>query len=195
MKALVPQLDGTTLSPAERRRMLGSGVRRYGFIDLVSDTAAEWPQFWPEYVDDVGREHLKELIREIEVLRNLRAQLETVLRAVMDLLLVRGGEAFRMATKYYATVRDAARQQEPGAAALFDLLRLFWKRRRSSHSEPTEQEAIHDFKAVLHGMKDGTVAASNESDTVTEGHKTVVDNVRPKRSRAAAKVEEQEDIG
>ena len=40
------------LSETERRRLLGSGVRRYGFIDKVSDFAIANPDFIPPYMNE-----------------------------------------------------------------------------------------------------------------------------------------------
>ena len=192
---LVPELGNTVLDPTERKRLLGSGVRRYGYIDKISDTAEAWPQFWPSFVlddDEVGQERLKELLREIEALRNLLIFFENGARAVQDVLLLRGHEAFRLANLYYATVRESARRQIPDAEAVFDLIRLFWKRRRNGNAEPTEREAMRDFQAVLHGHKDGIVAAARESGQVAQGNKAVIDATYPAKQRRGMRLEERE---
>jgi len=108
---LVPQLATTELSSADRMRLNGSGVRRYGFIEKTADVAGEFPQFWPAIVGDTGK--LKELVGEIEVLRNLFVWFRYLSRVVQDLLLLSGDEAFRLSGAYYAAARDGARRKNP----------------------------------------------------------------------------------
>ena len=189
--AAIPQLENTVLSSAERRRLLGSGVRRYGYIDKVSDTAEAYPQFWPAFQEP---EKLKDLIREIEVLRNLLIYFESGSRTVLDLLLTVGNNAFRLANMYYASVRTAARQQVPDAEAVFDMLRLFWKRRRRITDEPTEHEVERDVRALIRGNKDGEIIVRNESDSIVKGAKVLIDNTYSNKQRGGIKVIERGEI-
>ena len=122
-------------------------MRRYGFIDKVSDTAADFPLFWPESVNGVSgsvdfQSRLKERLREIETLRSLLVWSRYVSRVIGDLLLLAGDDAFRMAN---ASVRAAARSNLPEAVQVFQLLRQFWRRQRRASDEPTEQELIAMF--------------------------------------------------
>ena len=171
---IVPQLGNTVLPPADRRRLLGSGVRRYGFIEKTADVAEEYPQFWPSFVTDTGK--LKELVNEIEAFRNLLVWFRYASRVVQDLLLLAGDDAFRLAGSYYATTRDGARRNVPEAGQVFQLLRLFWNRRRRTTEEPTEQELEREFNARMHGRKDGKIVIENESDSVVQGEKTIMDH-------------------
>jgi len=134
--AVMPELVNTVLTNDHRRRLLGSGMRRYGYIDQTSDVAEVYSQFWPDYVDDERKERLKELIRDIEALRSVLLFFESGARLVQDLLLLRGDEAFRLVGIYYATVREAARRRIPYAEPVFELLRRFWKRRAHPDAEP-----------------------------------------------------------
>ena len=188
----LPVFDNVLLSQSERRRALGSGVRRYGYIDKVSDTAEEFPQFWPAYSTD--SEKLKERIREIEVLRNLLVYFESGSRAVLDMLLTAGSEAFRLANMYYGSVRSAARQQIPDAEAVFQLLKSFWRKRRRIMDEPTEHEVLRDAKALIHGRKDGMISVSNESDQVIRGKKVLVDETVPAKQHGGVKVVESAEV-
>ena len=127
--------------------MHGSGVRRYGFIDKVSDVSAEFPQFWLGSVSGTGgnvnfQDKLNERLREIEVLRNVLAWQQYVNRVVGDLLLLAGDDAFRMARTYYGSVRTAARNNLPEARQVFQLLNQFWQRPRRANEEPTEPELM-----------------------------------------------------
>jgi len=199
--------DDEVLSSAERMRLQGSGVRRYGYVDKLSDIAAEYPQFWPAFVggdDDAGggSEQLKTLIREIEVLRNLVIALRNGAQKAEDMLLLVGNDAFRLANFYYRNVRDAARSKLPEAQQVFAMLKQFWNKRRRikavpTHSNagrsPTERQVQRDANALIHGTADGSLYLENESDHFVEGEKTVIDNVRPKQ-RGGVRVEEREEV-
>jgi len=189
--SLIPQLGTTDLTAADRRRLNGSGVRRYGFIEKTADVARDFPQIWPGLVEDAGK--LNALVGEIEVLRNLLIWFRYLSRIVQDLLLIAGDDAFRLAGAYYMAARDGARRKNPEAVQVFDMLRLFWRRRRNTSNEPTEQEAKRDFHALQRGTKVGSLCLANESDKITKGKKTIIDNVVPK-PREGVKVEEREEV-
>ena len=160
------------LSPTQRRQLLGAGVRRYGFLDKVSDLAVSNPEFVPPYLNMA---QLKSRIRETEMLRDVVAYLQQMLRIFEDLLLINGDEAFRLALMYYNTVRDAARRRVPGALPLYRMLEPFFKRPRRTTEEPTEQKLMHDVRGLLHGTKEGEIVIENEGKKMTKGKKVVID--------------------
>ena len=182
---LVPQLETTDLNSTDRRRLNGSGVRRYGFIEKVFEVSGEFPQFWPPFGE--GREEMADYVKEIDVLRNLLIWFRFAARVVQDLLLIAGNEAFRVANAYYTFAREGARQKNPEAAQVFEMLRLFWKRRRRTTGEPTEIEVRRDFNALMRGTKDGTITVSNESDSIIKGEKVLVDETVPAKRRGGVK--------
>ena len=189
--AILPQIENTELNSTDRMRLNGSGVRRYGFIEKTLDVSGEYPQFWPAFGD--GRDELTMMVREIEVLRNLLVWFRWGARVVQDLLLIAGDDAFRIAVSYYTTAREGAKRKNPEALQVFQMLQLFWKRRRSIVEEPTEHELLRDAKALLHGRKDGTITVSNESDSVVKGKKVIIDNTMPK-PRGGVKVVERGEV-
>ena len=180
---LVPQLGATELSSRDRMRLNGSGVRRYGFIEKTADVAEDFPQFWPGLVGST--EKLNNVVHEIEVLRNLLVWFRFAARAVQDLLLIAGDDAFRLAGSYYATARDWARRKNPEAQQVFHMLNLFWQRARRPSEEPTNKQVEHDVHGLLNGTKEGEVTVRNEGDHVTKGKRTVIDKTRkvPKGKR------------
>jgi hypothetical protein len=192
---LMPELETTVLTLAERRRLQGSGVRRYGFIDKVSDVAEQYPQFWPAvvYGEDspvdfqVG---LKENLRKIEALRNLLLWVRTLERVIGDLFLLTSNVAFQQANTYYGAVRVAARSNVLGARQIYQLLQLFWRRTRDkSQEQPTIPETIRDVRGILRGTKVGSVYVSNEADSTVKGKRTIVDETR-KKPKSGVKVVE-----
>jgi len=173
---LLPQLENTTMNAADRMRLLGSGVRRYGFIEKVFEVSGDFPQFWPHFGE--GRKEMDQFVKEIDVLRNLLIWFRQVARTVQDLLLLSGNDAFRVARAYYAFARESARQKNPEAVQVYDMLRLFWNKRRRTNGEPTIPEVERDASDLLHGRKDGEIFIKHESPTLTGGVHEVVDEVR-----------------
>ena len=103
------------------------------------------------------------------MLRNLMIYFESGSRAVLDMLLTAGNEAFQLANMYYKSVHNAARMQLPDAEAVYRMLRLFWKRRSRTSEEPTERAELlvgvpteRDFKRLEHGTADGEIIESAE---------------------------------
>ena len=182
-------LPTEALTPAERRRMLGSGVRRYGFIDKVSDVSEANPEFAPKFFSTTA---LKTSIRKIELLRNISVELQQMQRIVDDALLREGDDAFQMALGYYNTVREASRRRQPGAEAIFRALQLFFRRRRLTDDEPTEAEILRDVKATLHGRKDGKIVIENEKPHLVGGKHVVVDETQ--KPKGAWKATEEGEI-
>ena len=165
----------TMLTHAERMRLLGSGVRRYGFIDKTSDIAAANPQFAPAFFTSAK---LKNVIREIELLRNISGALAQMQRISDDVLLMVSDEAFQMALAYYNTVREAARRRQPGAQEIFRQLQLFFRRGRRDEEEPTEPEVERDVRALLKGRKEGRILIEKERPHLAGGKSVVADEIR-----------------
>jgi hypothetical protein len=174
----LPDFANAALSPKERRRSLSSGVRRYGFIDKVSDTAVAYPEFWP--ADIAGLDDMKAMMREIEVLRNLMILFRKLARLAEDRFLTLSNEAFLLANAYYASVRIAARRKNLDAEQVFQMLRSFWLRPRKNSGTPTRKKLGRNAKAVAEGKRDGEIYMKTESDTVTKGQRIAMDNSYPK---------------
>ena len=192
--ASLPEVENGIQSPSQRRRLLGSGVRRYGYFDKISDTAIEYPQYWPLGRDE--SEKMKEVIREIEILRNLLIFFESGARMITDRLLVLGDEVFRIANIYYIGVREAARRQlDPDAEAVFRLVRKFWKRIASKRFDKklTQKQALRDFKALQRGTKVGSISISKEADRVIPGKRSFSDNARPKPKDRYEEIDDFDD--
>ena len=187
-----PELETGTLTTLQRRRLLGSGVRRYGYFDKISDVAVDYPQFWPLGSDE--SEKLKEIIREVEVLRNLLVFFEGGARIVTDRLLELGDAAFRIANVYYVAVREAARRRlNPDAEAVLRLIRKFWRRSRSKNATTSKKQVLRDVKGIINGTKVGKISFEKEADRVIKGKKSITNETQPAPRGGFEEVEYVED--
>ena len=167
------------LTDIQRRRLISSGIRNYGFLDKASDLAVEHASLAPPRFDSTV---LKDVIRDLEFIRDLLSLIRGFDRLVSNALFVYGDEAFRMALRFYNSVRELARTGDPEAVAVFNMLRPFFARpRRKNSDEPTETEVERDVKALMRGSKDGKIVIENERPRMTKGKRIVVDETTKKK--------------
>jgi len=166
-------LDAHIMTDAQRSRLLGAGVRRYGFIEKVTEVSYENPQFYPGFFSYT---ELNNANIQIGLLRNIMVGAQRILRIATDNYLLTSDDAFRFARLYYASVRDAARNGVPGALPIFNTLRLLFRRSSIRTDEPpTVPEVERDVKALLHGHKDGRIVIEHERPHKVGGKHIVVD--------------------
>ena len=163
------------LTPNERRRMFGAGVRNYGFIDKTSDIALANSKFAPRTFDT---DKFKSILRQLEEERTAVLLLQQLLRLLSDRLLLTSDEAYRNALLYYNSLKELAKARVPGAEEVFNALRPFFRRPKRTGGEPTEHELKRDFNALLHGTKDGKIVIENEKPVVIEGKHKVIDEIK-----------------
>jgi hypothetical protein len=178
------------LDTARRLRANGIGIRRYGFTDKLSDIAEENLKFAPPAFDNKA---LKQLIRQIELLRNLSSITRQVQRIVDDELLIAGDEAFGMALLYYNSLRVQARQRVPGAEQVLGMLEPFFNRRRTILEQPTAHEIERDLHALVHGHKDGKIVVERERPHLEGGKFVVKDETHRDKDRFRGSVEGEID--
>ena len=169
---LIMQRKG--LSAAGRRSMRGAGIRRYGFIDEVSDLAEANPKFAPAFFNS---DILKDKLRKIELLRNISVALRQMLRLNDDALLIESDAAYQMALGYYNTVREASHRRQAGAQTVFKALQPFFRRKPRHSAEPTQAEVERDVRALLHGKKEGKIVIEHEKPRLIKGKRTVIDEI------------------
>ena len=179
-----------SLTAAQRRRLQGSGIKRYGFIDKTFDVAETILRFAP---GTFNRSVLQRHILNIEQLRNIRNAVLQLLDAVDDYLLTEGDNSYRAALIFYNTVRDLARHGDNGASEIFDILRPFFARAGravSLEESPTEKQVLRDAKAVLRGTKDGEVVIKGKHRATPPKELEVIDETD--KPHGGAKVMERE---
>ncbi|MDR0543639.1 MAG: hypothetical protein LBH19_15735 [Dysgonamonadaceae bacterium] len=167
---------GATLTPTERSRLISAGIKNYGFIQMVYNSATTNPAFVPNYLDMAKFE---EAITDMNYRRQLLSLVQQFAQTVSDSLLVDSDTAYRYALEYYNYVKEAARQKVPGAETEYNLLKPYFKRSKSTREgdEPTVMQLERDVRSLLHGTKEGKIVIENENPDVSGGKRFVSDAV------------------
>ncbi|MDR1182390.1 MAG: hypothetical protein LBL13_10485 [Bacteroidales bacterium] len=122
------------LTTEDRHRILKMGDKSLAFVEKTGELAASNPQFCPAYfnLDDLNVD-----IADAVGLRALNNRLEQLSREVDDTMMLAGSEAFTQSLSFYNTVKQAARDNIPGAQPLLDELkkRFIIGRPKSSKNE------------------------------------------------------------
>jgi hypothetical protein len=179
------------LTTVERKSMRGAGVRRYGFIDEVSDIAEVNPNFAPAFFNS---DNLKEKLRKIELMRNISIAFQQMLRINDDALLMESDKAYQMALSYYNTVREASHRRQPGAQEIFKMLHTFFRHKRSHIDQPTQSEVERDVRALLHGKKEGKIVIHHEAPRIIKGKRTVIDETHNNRENFIKTEQQETDV-
>ncbi|GHT57462.1 hypothetical protein FACS18945_1820 [Bacteroidia bacterium] len=120
----------------------------------------------------------------------------TLTRIVQDSMMASGDEAYHNSLMYYNNVREAARQQVPGAEVIYKRLLPYFKtgKHKNENGEPTQQEVERDVRALLHGTKDGKIVIENETPAALAGKHKVLDEIHTGHAEAkiTAEVAEKE---
>ena len=179
-----------SLTPAQRRRLQGAGIRRYGFISKTLEISESKMQYSPRTFD---RDALRRMVTAIDGLRSIIVTARQVIDIAEDYLFQESDDAFRAALIYYNTVRDLARHGDVGAKEVFAVLAPFFARRARTRAEedvPTQKQAIRDAKAIIRGGKDGEVLIKGKRRAVVRKELEVLDETG--RPRGGVKITERE---
>jgi hypothetical protein len=134
------------LTPSERQSMLKMGDKSLAFVEKAHDYVTDNPTLAPSYLDmatfDVDFADVHGLWSTLTLIKQLE-------EAVEDTVMVAGGEAYHAALAFYHNVQAAAKDDIPGAKAIFeDLKNRFPGGKRQSKSTETETETITVKKQV-----------------------------------------------
>ena len=117
--ALAPVLV-INLTAEERKSMLKMGDKTLAFVNKTLEYAAQNPNLVPSYVDLAEARKDNELTADIY---GIFQQLSTLLRAMEDIGMVAGGEAYEAALVIYHSIKGASRSNIPGIQAIYDDLK------------------------------------------------------------------------
>jgi hypothetical protein len=179
---------GSNLTGTDRRRLVGVGVRNYGFIDKAFDIARDNGAFMPPHFDLAL---LNWNMHELEDFRQLMWVLQQFLQTASNVFMIQADACYRDALRIYGSLQEQSRNRVPGAEPLFRALQTFFSRtRRQPAEEPTEMELERDIKRLIHNKADGEIVIKNEAPHASGGVHEVVDNVRLGRSAFKGTIEE-----
>jgi hypothetical protein len=180
------EIADNNLTPIQRRRKIGAGIRNYGFIEKVADLSEVNPQFAMFFDPN----DLRNAVMNFDECRNVALLLQSFVRLVTNTMLLYSNEGFIMSSMFYNTVKEMSRRGDPTANALFRTLKPFFARPKRSNTKTTMKQAEHDFEGLLKGTKEGSILIENIAPKITGGERKIVDNVR----KGSLSVKEQENF-
>jgi hypothetical protein len=176
----------TSLTPADRKRLISTRYKNFGFIEQAYASAASNPSLVPPYINITT---FKNDFDDFERKRNIEEIVNQLVMRLSDSSLAASDIAYRHALGYYNSVKEAARQHVPGAEAAYESMKKYFKRKKSSSDEPTEMEIERDVRSLLRGTKDGRVIIENERPVTIQGKRRVVDEVHSEHSVSKDSIE------
>jgi len=160
------------LRALDRRRLNGVGIHKLGFINRAYELALENGEFLPHYLT------LERFGTDIQYFVDFRSlvDLVTQIREKLWNITIQSADiAYTDALEFYASVREAAKRRVDAAETLHNALSVFFRHHRGETEEPTEKEALRDFKALQHGKHDGKLVIENVKPKLTGGKRKIID--------------------
>ena len=161
------------LRALDRMRLNGVGIKKLGFINAAYASALENGEFLPHYLT------LERFGTDIEYFTDFRTLVELVsqIREKLWNITIQSADiAYTDALEYYASVREAAKRRVDAAETIHNDLSVFFKHHRNeTEGQPTEKEALKDFKGLEHGKHDGKLVIENIKPKMTGGVHKVID--------------------
>jgi hypothetical protein len=125
-----------------------------------------------------------------EEARQLVAILEQFLAAAKEYMAIMGDKCFRDALFIYDNLKMQTKNKTQGAAALFNLLNDFFrKRRKPGEEEPTVKEIERDVRKLLLGHADGEVVVKNKRPELIRRKREVIDAVHTDKIKVKESVD------
>ncbi len=135
--------DLFSLTPKDRQKMNKAADKTAAFVEKGVYYIANDPQFCPS---SVNQNLLKIEGETVAVLLPLQKVLTDLLSKVTDTITLARSEQLRNVRKYYNSVAQAARENEPGAKTIYEDMNKRFKgqgRRKSKKEKPASAEDIN----------------------------------------------------
>ena len=174
------------LRALDRKRLNGVGIRKLGFIERAFEYASENQEFLPHYLT---LERFDTDIQYFLAFRSLFDITRQIQEKMWNIVLQSSDIAYTDALEFYASVREAAKRRVDAAETIFNDLSVFFKRKRSTESEPTEKQLKRDFDSLLHSRKDGKLIIENIKPKLSGGKHKVIDET----FKSSAKFKEMDE--
>ncbi|AEF80434.1 hypothetical protein [Leadbettera azotonutricia] len=139
--------SSNTFTPHDRIRLVGAGIKNWGFIQTAFSHAVANPQFVPAFLD---MDQFKNAVDDFERKRILLTLIQQFTKIISDSMLNDSDEAYHDGIEYYNYVREAARQRVPGAEAEYKALKPYFKRnKRAAMNSANPNQA--EFRNIAEG--------------------------------------------
>ncbi|MDR1182043.1 MAG: hypothetical protein LBL13_08720 [Bacteroidales bacterium] len=126
----------TPLTPEERHALPKTGEKTFGFVEKSFELANQNSKLCPTYFDMAGfRIDIEDMIALL-ALSNLARQL---FEYIDDTAMVAGSEAYQAALIFYNCAKVAARQNVPGAKAVYEVLQPRFPGPKPKNSKTTPE--------------------------------------------------------
>jgi hypothetical protein len=127
-----------SLKPEQRITLPKMKDKTSAFVSKALDYAESNPQFAPSYLDIPG---LRIDVEAVNMLNNLFRPLEQIYTMLDDSILQSGSEAYVAALSFYNAVKQAAKNNVPGAQPIYDDLSKRFPGRSTKKTTPDETES------------------------------------------------------
>jgi hypothetical protein len=126
------------LTPDERMHMLKMGDKTLAFVGKALEYAVQNPAMVPAFLDVAEAQKDFVLASQVQKLYN---QLNTLLTAVGDVLMLSGSEANDASLIFYASVKGSVRSNVPGSAAVLTDLQDRFPRKKTKKAAAASETA------------------------------------------------------
>ena len=121
-----------SLTPEERRERLKLGDKTLAFAEKSFAYAQANPALVPSYLE---MEMFSIDMKDATGLRTLEISIQQLATGISDTIMVAGGEAYNESLIFYNAVKQAAKQNIPGAKAVYEDLQKRFPGRPSTKKE------------------------------------------------------------
>jgi hypothetical protein len=130
----------TSLTPAERRAIAKMGEKTLSFVEKAHEAAVDNPNLVPPFLDMAA---FNVDFADAHNLWSLLLLTQQLHENVDDTTMVAGSEAYHFALIFYNSVKMAARQDIPGAKAIYEEL----KKRFPGHKHRNNSDDVPETEA------------------------------------------------
>lgn len=116
------------LTPTERKGKLKMGDKSIPFVEKVLEYTKSNPKFIAEFMDVKALENDFKAVLELS---NLLRPIDQLASGFNDTILLAGGEALSNALIYYNTVKQAAKNNVPGAKVIYEDLKKRYEKTKA----------------------------------------------------------------
>jgi hypothetical protein len=133
IQAILP--EGVALRPSDRQKLLKLGRKTTQFVQRTIEITQQNPDMVPVYIDRPSMETSYHIYNQM---LTIIASVEQLERKVTDIMLVSGNIANTSSISCYHAIKNASKDNVPGAQPVYDALKIRFKpvKRKTGPVEP-----------------------------------------------------------